>query len=164
METGNLLQPWREQLISPRFLPSKLCKLTHGGVGSQKLCSLFPICFWRAKQRVSGSCAQAKPFGSTWLDWRFTAPCFLSLVPCILGKVFPVFAYHVGAGTYVWGWFQTIPGAPFSPVTRCGLGTPLPPGLQSRSQGCSCCMGLARDSDTIVLVCWLRIFISQGFS
>lgn len=68
------------------------------------------------------------------------------------------------------GWYLCVrvvsvhPWCSFLPCYRCGCGTPLPLGLQSRSQGCSCCMGLARDSDTVVLVCWLRIFISQGFS
>lgn len=90
METGNLLQPWREQLISPCFLPSRLCKLTHREVGSQKLCSLFLICFLRTEQQPSRSHAHAEPFGNVWLYWSFTAPCFLSLVPYVLGRIFPL--------------------------------------------------------------------------
>jgi len=55
-------------------------------VGSQKLCSLFPICFWKAEQRGSRVCALAEPFGNAWQYQRFTTPCFLSPVPYVLER------------------------------------------------------------------------------
>lgn len=131
-ETGNLLQPWREQLISPCFLPSRLCKLTHREVGSQKLCSLFLICFLRTEERPSRSHAHAEPFGNVWLCWSFTATWFLSLLPYILRRIFPLPA---GAGTQTGcageGGFGPSLVHP-CPITPCGHGTLLPSGMQRR--------------------------------
>lgn len=92
METNNLLQPWRKQFISLCFLPSTLCKLTHRGMASQKLCSLFPICCWKAKQAVKLGLHSLEVPGGI----RGSQPL---PVPWILERVF-------SSPPSEWGWYQ----------------------------------------------------------
>lgn len=88
METGNLLQPWRDQHISPCFLPSKHCKLTHGGMGSQKLGSLFSYLLLEGRAAVEQGLCLCKDIWKCLAVLEIRNPHFLSPVPYILERVF----------------------------------------------------------------------------